>query len=75
MAADPFWFSFWFPVCYFLLFKRLSDKWGFLHPMRTEIALDSNLVFAFHFSFVCFVVVWFPPPNFYSGHQEYFFFY
>lgn len=33
MAADPF----LFPV-YYLLFKTVSDKWGHLHPMRTEIS-------------------------------------
>lgn len=34
MAADPF----LFPM-YYLLFKTVSDKWGHLHPMRTESAI------------------------------------
>lgn len=42
MAADPF----LFPM-YYLLFKTVSDKWGHLHPMRTEIAINFFLFFFF----------------------------
>jgi len=53
MAADPF----LFPM-YYLLFKTVSDKWGHLHPMRTEITID-------FFSFFFFL-------NFYDGHRDFF---
>lgn len=54
MAADPF----LFPM-YYLLFKTVSDKWGHLHPMRTESATHVFLSFFF-------------PPNFYDGHRDFF---
>lgn len=41
MAADPF----LFPM-YYLLFKTVSDKWGHLHPMRTESATHVFLFFS-----------------------------
>lgn len=40
MAADPF----LFPM-YYLLFKTVSDKWGHLHPIRTESAIHVFLSF------------------------------
>lgn len=40
MAADPF----LFPM-YYLLFKTVSDKWGHLHPIRTESAIHVSLSF------------------------------
>lgn len=45
MAADPF----LFPM-YYLLFKTVSDKWGHLHPMRTEISYRFIFFLFFFFS-------------------------
>lgn len=55
MAADPF----LFPM-YYLLFKTVSDKWGHLHPMRTEISY--RFIFFLFFFFL----------NFYGGHRDFF---